>query len=398
MGNEDLFFDLLQVAIGTRNMLDRQPTSQEWALLFDMSKNQALSAIAFAGLNRLKGDFFSKGDFGSSMGLDEMTYSTWLGVSAKVVQRNKEVSAACVELVKQFAHDGIQCCILNGQGNLEYYPEELKECRTSGNIDVWCAYQDPLGLDIAVSDIDGKGAHYEKYHGKHAVIEYVKMLHRIAGTEPMEGVCYHHIDAPSENGVDVDVLFSPVFLHSPLRNHRLQEWFRLNEQFGLHDAKIGDAVFPVPTVSFNAVYQLCHIYRHLFDEGIVLRELLDYYFILRVLHIEQGSLSERTSSMSQWAEGMGIAVRSKEEILHTLSSFGMRKFAGAVMYVLQTVFAMPDVYLLCSPNEREGMFLLNEIMQTGNFGKHNLRLLTHYPEEVFWEPFSRVYHWAWRKF
>lgn len=181
----------------------------------------------------------------------------------------------CEELVKQYAHDGIQCCILKGQGNLEYYPEELKECRTPGDIDVWCTPADPSGIDIAVSDLDGKGAHYAKYHGKQAVIEYVKMLHRIAGTEPTEGVRYHHIDAPSvgacgEHGrtIEVEAHFRPLFLDSPLRNHRLQGWFQLNEQFGLHDAKIGDCVIPTPTVSFNAVYQLCHIYRHLFDEGI----------------------------------------------------------------------------------------------------------------------------------
>ena len=148
--------------------------------------------------------------------------------------------------------------------------------------------------------------------------------------------------------------------------------------------------------------------------------------MLRALHIEQETLSgsplkgerpDHWQSMAQWAEGMGVAVKSNEEIMHTLSRFGMKKFASAVMYVLQTVFAMPDVYLLCPPKEKEGKFLLNEIMQAGNFGKyderikhggtqfshaiektkHNIRLLTHYPEEVLWEPFFRVYHWVWRK-
>lgn len=183
-------------------------------------------------------------------------------------------------------------------------------------------------------------------------------------------------------------------------------------------AKIDDHIFPILPISTNAVYQLLHINKHLFEEGIGLRQLLDYYFVLRALHIDQGSFSDRTESMVQWAEGMGIAVKSNEEILHTLSRFGMKKFTGAVMYVLQTVFAMPDVYLLCPPNEKEGKFLLNEIMQAGNFGKyddrinhnggqfshaiektkHNLRLITHYPEEVLWEPFFRVYHWIWRRF
>ena len=101
----------------------------------------------------------------------------------------------------------------------------------------------------------------------------------------------------------------------------------------------------------------------------------------------------------------------------------MKKFTSAMMYVLQTVFAMPDEYLICKPDEKEGKFLLSEIMQAGNFGKyderikrversymkvqcnyafqkwkHNLRLITHYPEEVLWEPIFRLYHYVWRKF
>lgn len=273
--------------------------------------------------------------------------------------------------------------------------------------------------------------------------EYVKMLHRIADTEPHEGVRYYHIDAPAvgacgEHGrtIEVEAHFRPLFLDSPLRNWRFldepsvpraerQRWFRENEQFGVHDAVVGvktktgktpegivsnevseiecehpssatsssmdsDAVssmpsgkkqginrldvIPVPTVSFNAVYQLAHIYRHLFDEGIGLRQLLDYYFVLRALHIEQGELADRTESMAQWAEGMGIAVKSNEEIMHTLSRFGMKKFASATMYVIAKVFANDDdtanaydndnfclndwqkrwPWMICEPNEKEG--------------------------------------------
>ena len=325
-------------------------------------------------------------------------------------------------------------------------------------------------------DFDGKGAHYEHYSGARGVIEYALMQARVAGN-PVPEVRYNHVELPNVWKADVEIHHRPAFLCSPVRNCRLQRWLRDNEQFGMHDAKIGDCesvgehcrisesviategspngmrstTIPTPTVSFNAVYQLAHIYRHLFDEGVGLRQLLDYYFVLRALHIEQGSLVDRTQSMvstsspqvQQWAEGscqreenlragsqvipsaaearqsqgMGMSVRSNAEILHTLSSFGMKRFTSAVMYVLQTVFAMPNEYFICQPNEKEGKFLLNEIMQAGNFGKyddrikhggtlfshaiektkHNIRLLTHYPEEVLWEPFFRVYHWVWRK-
>ena len=136
--------------------------------------------------------------------------------------------------------------------------------------------------------------------------------------------------------------------------------FRENVPWKVCGAKIDDHIFPILPISTNVVYQLLHINKHLVEEGIGLRQLLDYYFVLRALHIDQGSFSDRTESMVQWAEGMDIAVKSNEEILHTLSRFGMKKFAGAVMYVLQTVFAMPDEYLLCPPNEKEGVFLLDE--------------------------------------
>lgn len=414
-----IFFELLQVATGNKKTLSVVPTKEQWAELFVLSKKQALVAVAFNGV--------------SSDNMDETLYLKWLGMTAKVAQRNKEVTAACAELVKLYVHDGILCCVLKGQGNLDYYPEELKNCRTAGDIDVWCKTMDPCGIDIAVSDLDGHGVHYQKYLGREAIVEYVRMQHRVSGAKVAERVRYHHIDAPSIAGVDVEVHFRPLFLHAPLRNIRLQRWFRDNEQFGLHDAKIGDCVIPTPTVSFNVVYQLAHIYRHLFDEGVGLRQLLDYFFVLRALHIEQETFADRTQSMAQWAEGMGVAVKSNEEIMHTLSSFGMKKFAGAVMYVLQTVFdpSQPSLkgkesldwqkrwpWMICEPNEKEGKFLLNEIMQAGNFGKyddrikhggtqsqhawektkHNLRLLTHYPEEVLCEPFFRVYHWIWRRF
>ena len=434
---DTLFFELLQVAIGNRSTLSVVPTRAQWAELFVLSKKHALAAVSFIGVKSHINSVSSEEALDNKSGvisvIEEVLYLKWLGMTAKVAQRNKEVTAACVELLKQYAHDGIQCCVLKGQGNLEYYPEELQDCRTAGDIDVWCKSMDPDGIDIAVSDLDGQGAHFQKYQGKEAIVEYVRMLHRIVGTNTTEDIRYNHIDAPEINGIEVEAHYRPLFLDSPLRNCRLQRWFRDNEQFGLHDAKIGDCVIPTPTVSFNAMYQLAHIYRHLFDEGVGLRQLLDYYFVLRALHIEQKAFADRTQSMTQWAEGMGVAVKSNEEIMHTLSRFGMKKFAGAVMYVLQTVFdpSQPSLkgqesldwqkrwpWMICEPNEKEGKFLLNEILQAGNFGKyddrikhggtqsqhawektkHNLRLLTHYSEEVICEPFFRVYHWVWRRF
>lgn len=122
--------------------------------------------------------------------------------------------------------------------------------------------------------------------------------------------------------------------------------------------------------------------------------------------------------MGQWAEGMGLSVPSKEQLMHVIGRLVMKRFASAVMWVLKVVFGMPELYMICDVNEREGRFLLNEIMMAGNFGmydehikhgggkmshawektKHNLRFVKHYPEEALFEPWFWVYHYIWRKF
>lgn len=66
--------------------------------------------------------------------------------------------------------------------------------------------------------------------------------------------------------------------------------------------------------------------------------------------------------MAQRKEEMEADVKTNEEIMHIIRQFGMKKFTGAVMYVLQIAFALPDAYLICPADEKEGKFLLNEIM------------------------------------
>ena len=147
---EQLFFELLQVAIGTRRSLSKTPSANEWMELFDMAKKQALTAIEFAGMNRLKDANAEQDGVGASLGIDEISYLKWLGLTAKVAQRNKMVSSACVRLSEEYMHDGLSCCVLKGQSNLQYYPERLKECRTAGDIDLW-AWPQP-GFELPVGD------------------------------------------------------------------------------------------------------------------------------------------------------------------------------------------------------------------------------------------------------
>ena len=393
------FFELLQVAIGNRQALTSRPTDEEWEFLYHECEKHALLGIAFCGVERLPKEQFPSFDVAAE----------WVHDAQVAKERNEKLNAECEALTKQLEHDGLWCCILKGQSNLVNYYEHLRDYRTAGDIDVWCV---PMS--------NGKTGNFLKYKGERGVIEYALRSARLAGKSVQE-VRYHHVDLEGVYPVDVEIHHRPSFMCSPLRNRRLKNWYKRFKQVN-EIADIDGRTFPVPTTSFNAIYQLTHIYRHLFDEGIGLRQILDYYFVLRRLHIEQGEHSDRTQSIAMWEDSLGRSVLSNDAIMNELKQLGMKKFASAIMYVLQTVFAMPDEYLICKPNEKEGKFLLSEIMQAGNFGKyderikrvegsymkiqcnhaiekwkHNLRLIAHYPEEVLWEPIFRVYHFVWRR-
>lgn len=366
------FFEILQVAIGNRQTLTSCPTDEEWESLYNECEKHALLGIAFAGVEKLPKEQTPPFD----------VLAEWLHDAQVAKERNEKLNAECEVLAKQLKHDGLWSCILKGQSNLVNYPEYLRDYRTAGDIDVWCA---PIS---------------KQSKGEKKIIEYA-LSRAKAANQPLAEVRYHHVELDGVYPVDVEIHQRPSFMCSPLRNIKLRNWCRKFE--GANEtASVNGHEFPVPSVSFNAVYQLVHIYRHLFDEGIGLRQILDYYFVLR-------SFADESLDM-------------KDECLKRIEHLGMKRFASAMMYVLLTVFAMPDEYLICKSDEEEGKFLLNEIMQAGNFGryderikrvegsyvkvqcnhafekwKHNLRLIAHYPEEVLWEPIFRVYHWVWRK-
>ena len=96
----------------------------------------------------------------------------------------------------------------------------------------------------------------------------------------------------------------------------------------------------------------------------------------------------------------------------------MTRFASGVMWIMKDVFAMSEQLLPVKPYEKDGRYILNEVMTGGNFGhyderlansskgklsairkilKHNLHLLTHYPGDTLWSPLWIVYHWCWKR-
>ena len=370
----NLFVELLQVSLVTRDGLSLVPSAVEWQSLYDEAQRQAVAGILALGIERLP----------KEQQPPQAILLQWIGLTLQIEQRNVLTTRVCSEVVGQMEKDGLRCCVLKGQANHRYYPEGMANRRACGDIDVWT---EPNKFQVSSSKFQ-----------VHKVLEYVD-----AHWE-RTGLCWLHCNFTDKSGVPVEVHFHPSFFSRPKYNKRFQNYFSDIEQCVVRETIDGVAL-PVMRVEEDVIYQMNHIYRHLIDEGVGLRQVVDYYWLLRKFNDER------------------LLVIDKATIIEIVSWLGMRKFAGALMYVLRELLGMKEKYLLCEPSVKDGQFLMNEILVSGNFGhddprmgtvaqgsyiksrvsqawrrfKRNMRFLTSYPGEVICEPIVRVEHLIWKK-
>lgn len=353
-----VFYELIQVAIGRRTSLSHIPTAKEWEMLYRMAENQAVLGVCFAGVKRLQ-EF----DYCVPVPL----FMQWLAMAAKIQQCNEDMDRKTAEVWALLNKAGLDCAVLKGQGVAELYGIRNEELgirnyslgmlRQSGDIDVWVKG----GFDV-VNDFVQK-------------------------TRPTDDVAYHRFHYDMYNDTEVELHHRPTLMRNLFDDRRLQRWC---DSFGADTFVMTDKGFAVPSLEFNRIFILTHIYRHFLFEGIGLRQLMDCFFVLR-------------------ARNNNLNLDLNNKLLRELR---LMRFAAAVMWVLSHVFGLEREYMLCEPNEKEGRFILDEIMQTGNFGqsdgrykgygklrrmsRHGLHLLMHYPSEVIWTPIWLVYHKVWK--
>ena len=406
-----MFCELLQIAIGNRDRFSQTPTIGEWRELFTLAQKQTLVGIAFRGIEQLP----------EEQRPPKALLMQWYMATEHIKRMNADLDSKALVVAEKFRSEGFPGVVLKGQGIAKLYKvsqstdnsqqltansqqptANLSAYRTPGDIDIWL------------------------FGERKEILDYVRR--HVPDCKPV----YHHVDFPVVEGLDIEVHFTPSWMNSPVTNHRLQRFFK---GYGLRVKSCGAAVnrdcvageglrvnrtegtltsseatinrsvavftryseIPSPNSAFNRVYILVHIYRHLFHEGIGLRQLLDYYFVLC----------------------QGCTEEERKETMRTLRSLRMQRFAAAVMWVLQQVFGMDDRYLITAPDEREGRFLLSEIMLAGNFGqyderlqhqrgegrlhwglrkmKRNFRFVRSYPSEVLWSPIFKLWQFFWVK-
>ena len=443
---QKIFFDFLRFCIGSAKEIPGSLKEADWKELYAIAQKQALLGVLFYGIRRLSKELAPK----------QKLLMQWMVMAEQIRKQNIKLFQDSVKVCQNFENEGFANCILKGQGNALLYPDSYM--RTPGDIDIYLS------------------------GGRRKIMKYVDQVC------PNQVMRYHHVDFPVMKTA-IEVHFTPSYMFCPIHNRRMQKWFeevmgeQCNHRVSLPD---GYGEIHVPQVSFNVIYILSHLYRHIFTEGIGLRQLLDYYYVVcdfcKVYQISSNHLSNfsnhpvplskegSTFSPSPSSSGSGDVtalrcsepLRSKDGgpskvspdcagwdrldgsgdttsacsldagsssfsacssvaldvVQKELKHLGLWKFAQAVMFVMKEVFGLSEDRMIAPMDEKEGRFLLDEIMRGGNFGQYddrmgskvgeskihryfrmnlrNLRYVKHYPTEAVCEPVFRTWFAGWK--
>lgn len=326
----DLLFELIQVTLGQRDRLSRIPSEEEWWRLYQMAEEQAITSFVFPALEILNRN--------GQKPPTELLFE-WIGLSEQVKAQNELMNKEAARLTALFENEGHRTAILKGQANARLYSNPMS--RQPGDIDIW---------------VSG---------GKERVVQTLRKLHLIEGdlSKYRSGKVecrYHHIHLPrNEQGVDVEVHFRPSSGNQdPFTNLRLQKY--LSQEIERENEMVGEG-FRVPSLRFAQVMQLAHIQRHAMSLGVGLRQVIDYYFLLRKWrNNNQWKILAAASAPSGRAENGKMIINWK--------SLGLHHIAGALMWVMKEVLLMEEDWMIARPDEKRGRMLLDIIMAGGNFG------------------------------
>ena len=390
-------FAFLIYCLRDKEDMSKVVAGMDWQELYSFASKQAILGLCFDGIERL-GNEYPEELKQNPIGREQLM--TWMGKAQQIRRQNMKVNVVASQLYSMLRGNGLRCCVLKGQGNALMYPNAYS--RNPGDIDVW----------VNAS--------------REQITEYAKKHFKLG-----DDIRYQHIET-SVDGVPVELHFFPCTMNNSVYNARLQKWFKRNADLQCSNVvSLPDGIgeIAIPTTAFNVIYQLTHLYHHFFDEGIGMRQIIDYFLVVcdfykvsqnsskitpSLFTIKEGSTShpdpltlrgeggnrptrcseplrskdggpskvspdcagwDRLSIEGDNSVGFTTAVTSSASaalvvVQRELKYLGLWKFAGAVMYVLHEALGLSEEKMIAPMDEKRGKLLLAEILNGGNFGQH----------------------------
>lgn len=350
------YLDFLRFSLHDGAELPASICDIDWDGLFKFGTSQCIRGVLFGGIKKLKS---------SDPHPTAKQLNLWLTYVSIIKKSNVQVYRDADFITRAFKKDtGFDTVVMKGQANALLYPSPY--IREPGDIDLWTTAS-------------------------------TKQVIRWARCRDQKAIIgYHHIDV-SGLRTPVEVHYIPSFM-----GNLFYEW-RLRRYFGKEKAKQFDnkKVLPddlgeigVLSPDFDSIFQLSHMMHHFFFEGLGFRQVIDFYYLLR--------------SMPTIDKG----------IMAKVKRLNMRKFTAAMMFIMHDILGLEQEKLLCEPNPKIGMMMLEEMLKAGNFGFYderydfsnlplwrqylletyrNLHFAKTFPSEtVFGRPLSRFWHAAYK--
>ena len=296
-------FDILRVALGASRISFDDLSEEDWLSLYNQLGRQSVLGMTFPVVAEP-----------AVAGIPKELYLKWFYQAESIRALNQKHYALSRELTEKFSAQGFRTVILKGQANSRLYPDPF--VRQTGDIDLW---------------VEG---------GREQVLG---LLSRMGLLETVLYSSHDVLIPKSVFGVDVEIHFDYIQdCSNPFANKRLRQVLSGE----LSKSRLVPEGFCVPSNKFVLLMQLSHIRKHFIGLGVGLRQLVDYYVLLR-----------------------SVPTAERAEVSAMLKPLGLFNIAAAVMWILSEKFGLGSEYLLCPPDALRGQELLNDVFADGNFGK-----------------------------
>ena len=287
-----LFFELMQVSVGQLDCVSRFPEPDEWRKFYDLAKRHAVLGTCYYGVTKLF-------DYGliapQELSLD------WMADAERIKDNNRGETRRLKALQDELKKHHLQSSVMTGPGLKRFYNRELQPLRYTKGIDIYVfGYKNQIDLS---------------------------------------------------QWTDMNVRIIPELRagKSRQRNHKLEKWILQNNDLMFRQA--GELV--VPSHSMTIVIQLVHIYNLFLDKRLLMRNLMDLFFLIR------------------YAEGSEKIFKfAQTSVVGEIKELGLTRFTRGVMWLMKEIFNLDIKYMPIESLEEEGRYLLSRIMEEG-FTFHN---------------------------
>lgn len=247
---QELFFELLRVAIGQMDCLSRGPLADEWHGIYRTAQRHGLTELCYKGMERL---------FDYGLRAPQDLSIDWMADAEAIHESQELLNSRREKLVKKLDERKIRAAVMNGA--------------QSPSIDIFV----DCSMDRA--------------------IKFVRQ------TGQQEIRCgYTSLALNAWENTPVNLHYRVLSVRNPWANGKMQKWFAQNKElmFGQED----NGIFS-PTLTMNAICMLQTFQQRLLSGKATMSLLVDYYHVLSQLNGEFQPFKDG-SNMANTLEALGM--------------------------------------------------------------------------------------------